>query len=154
MNRYGYRRRRMSPGEKRAAICVGAALAIAALIHQPSHASTHTADAASIPVIAASSANSDEALANSMAAGGPWHWTGRQTGCLDRLWMQESGFRADALNPDSDATGIPQLNPAFHAVPAGWSSAAVQVRWGLGYVRSDYGSPCAAWAHEVAKGWY
>ncbi|MGH3238577.1 MAG: lytic transglycosylase domain-containing protein, partial [Streptosporangiaceae bacterium] len=31
---------------------------------------------------------------------------------------------------------------------------ATQIRWGLGYIASTYGTPCGAWAHETADGWY
>ena len=99
--------------------------------------------------------NSSETLANSMAASG-YGWTGRQETCLDELWTEESGFSATALNRSSGATGIPQLNPSAHAVPANWSSPAVQIRWGLEYVKATYGSPCAAWEHEksTSPNWY
>jgi hypothetical protein len=29
-----------------------------------------------------------------------------------------------------------------------------QIRWGLGYIEDRYGSPCGAWAHSQARGWY
>jgi hypothetical protein len=31
---------------------------------------------------------------------------------------------------------------------------AEQVRWGLGYIRDDYGNPCRAWGHETSSDWY
>ena len=31
---------------------------------------------------------------------------------------------------------------------------ATQIRWGLGYIATTYGTPCAAWSHETADGWY
>ena len=34
------------------------------------------------------------------------------------------------------------------------SSAATQIRWGLHYIKSTYGSPLGAWNHEAAYGWY
>jgi hypothetical protein len=34
------------------------------------------------------------------------------------------------------------------------TSAATQITWGLRYIRDTYGSPCAAWSHEQAAGWY
>lgn len=40
------------------------------------------------------------------------------------------------------------------AEEANAGSAVQQIRWGLGYVRADYGSPCAAWSHETANSWY
>ena len=41
------------------------------------------------------------------------------------------------------------------AAGADWqTNPATQVRWGLGYIAATYGSPCAAWSHEQAAGWY
>jgi hypothetical protein len=34
------------------------------------------------------------------------------------------------------------------------TSAATQIKWGLTYIHDRYGSPCGAWAHEQADGWY
>ena len=40
------------------------------------------------------------------------------------------------------------------AGPDWQTSAATQIRWGLQYIKDTYGSPCAAWSHEEATGWY
>ena len=83
-------------------------------------------------------------------------WTG-QFSCLSALWAQESGWNVYAENPSSGAYGIPQALPASKMASAGadWQSdAATQISWGLGYIRAAYGSPCAAWGHEEAAGWY
>jgi hypothetical protein len=38
---------------------------------------------------------------------------------------------------------------------ADWqSSAATQIRWGLGYISGRYGTPCGAWSHSQSVGWY
>ena len=29
-----------------------------------------------------------------------------------------------------------------------------QIRWGLQYIESTYGTPCAAWGHSRATNWY
>lgn len=29
-----------------------------------------------------------------------------------------------------------------------------QILWGVGYIQGRYGTPAAAWAHEMAFGWY
>ena len=53
--------------------------------------------------------------------------------------------------------GIPQADPGRKMASAGpdWSTnAATQIRWGLRYIRGRYGSPRAAWNHEVRAGWY
>ena len=92
-----------------------------------------------------------------MAAAAPYGWTGSQTACLDELWTRESNFETGATNPHSGAYGIPQSLPAAKMAAAGadWqTSPATQIRWGLGYIAATYGTPCAAWSHEEAAGWY
>ena len=98
---------------------------------------------------------SNQALANQMAAS-RYGWTGGQDACLDDLWIHESGFRSGAVNPSSGATGIPQLLPGVHQVPANWSDPAVQIRWGLDYLHGTYGTPCAAWSAWQSRSphWY
>ncbi len=83
-------------------------------------------------------------------------WSQSQFGCLDSLWSEESGWNVYAANP-SGAYGIPQALPGSRMASAGpdWQSdAATQITWGLEYIQSTYGSPCSAWAHEQADGWY
>lgn len=95
----------------------------------------------------------NQAIAKMLAA--PYGWSGGSNWTsLVNLWNKESGWNKGARNATSDATGIPQLNPADHTIPPGWSSAAVQIAWGLNYIHGTYGSPDAAWAHEQAVGWY
>ena len=80
-----------------------------------------------------------------------------QFNCLNSLWIRESGWRWNATNPYSGAYGIPQALPASKMGSAGpdWrTSAPTQIRWGLDYIRSVYGSPCGAWGHSQATGWY
>jgi hypothetical protein len=84
-------------------------------------------------------------------------WSQSQFSCLDPLWNEESGWNVNASNPSSGAYGIPQADPGSKMGSAGpdWQSdAATQIRWGLNYIQSTYGSPCNAWAHEQADGWY
>ena len=88
---------------------------------------------------------------------GNYGWGPNQMGPLINLWNQESGWRWDALNPSSGAYGIPQSLPADKMASAGsdWqTNYQTQIRWGLGYIASVYGSPANAWAHEVANNWY
>jgi len=76
---------------------------------------------------------------------------------LNRLWMRESSWNVYASNPYSGAYGIPQAVPGWKMVSAGrnWrTSARTQIRWGLRYIKSRYGSPARAWWHEAATGWY
>ena len=79
-----------------------------------------------------------------------------QWGCLDQLWQQESSWSVTAANP-SGAYGIPQALPGSKMASAGadWQTdATTQIKWGLGYIQSVYGTPCAAWSHEESAGWY
>ena len=80
-----------------------------------------------------------------------------QFGCLDSLYMRESGWSVTADNPSSSAYGIPQALPGSKMASAGadWATNPVtQIRWGLGYIQDRYGSPCGAWAHSESNGWY
>jgi hypothetical protein len=79
-----------------------------------------------------------------------------QYGCLLPMWMDESGWRWNAQNA-SGAYGIPQALPASKMATAGgdWrSDPATQIRWGLGYIKSVYGTPCNAWAFWQAHHYY
>lgn len=81
-------------------------------------------------------------------------WVGRQWDCLYALWNRESGWQTSDPNPTSGADGIPQALPPSK-MGAGWQgNAALQIRWGFGYVVGRYGDPCSALAHSDAQGWY
>jgi len=77
--------------------------------------------------------------------------------CLDQLWVSESNWEVDADNPISSAYGIPQaLTGGTHDnLPADYMTNPVsQIRWGLGYIRDAYGTPCSAWSFKQANNWY
>jgi hypothetical protein len=79
-----------------------------------------------------------------------------QWGCLLDLWNRESGWIDTAENA-SGAYGIPQALPGSKMASAGpdWqTNPTTQIKWGLGYIKSVYGTPCGAWGHEEADGWY
>jgi len=79
-----------------------------------------------------------------------------QYGCLNNIWSRESGWRYNAENA-SGAYGIPQALPGSKMATAGsdWqTNPATQIKWGLGYIKGRYGSPCQAWAAWQAQGWY
>lgn len=79
-----------------------------------------------------------------------------QFGCLDNIWTRESGWRYNAENA-SGAYGIPQALPGSKMASAGadWATnPTTQIKWGLGYIKSTYGSPCNAWAFWQGHGWY
>jgi hypothetical protein len=86
-----------------------------------------------------------------------FRWSRRQFRYLDPLWDRESSWNVYASNPYSGAYGIPQAVPGAKMASAGghWrTSARTQIRWGLRYIKDQYGSPRAAWDHELATGWY
>jgi resuscitation-promoting factor RpfB len=87
---------------------------------------------------------------------GSYGFATSQWSCLDALWQRESGWIYDAENA-SGAYGIPQALPGSKMASAGpdWETdPTTQIKWGLGYIQSVYGTPCGAWNHEEADGWY
>ena len=84
-------------------------------------------------------------------------WGPGQFPYLNLLWERESGWNPAATNPVSGAFGIPQALPAAKMASAGpnWASNPyTQIIWGIGYIHATYGTPQAAWAHELAYSWY
>lgn len=76
--------------------------------------------------------------------------------CVDAIFTRESGWRWNAYNP-SGAYGIPQALPGSKMASAGadWqTNPYTQIRWGITYMDSVYGSPCGAWAHWESHGSY
>jgi len=85
------------------------------------------------------------------------NWAESQFSCLDNLWTKESRWKVSADNPTSSAYGIPQALPGNRMAAYGsdWRTNPVtQIKWGLDYIEDAYGSPCEAWSHSKAKGWY
>lgn len=86
-------------------------------------------------------------------------WSSAQWPALKMLWMGESGWSQYAHNASSGAHGIPQSLPASKMRSAGsdyMTNPATQIKWGLSYIRSRYGSPSAAyqaWMHRRPH-WY
>lgn len=146
------------PPEKAAASAAraAAARAAAALVAQERVRKARALEAkrrASRSRRAAVSYGSPRAIARAMLAERGWS---SQWGCLDSLWQRESGWRVTASNP-SGAYGIPQALPGRKMASAGadWrTNPATQIRWGLGYIASAYGSPCGAWRQSQDRGWY
>jgi hypothetical protein len=83
--------------------------------------------------------------------------SGTQYQCLVLLWNRESGWNYKAENASSGAYGIPQSLPGskMGSVAADWrTNPQTQIRWGVNYIHSRYGTPCSAWAHSESVGWY
>jgi len=121
---------------------------------RPAASSATGAQSAQAAAPAPAASGSPQQIAEAMLAS--FGWPASQFSCLDPLWAHESGWSVTAANPDG-AYGIPQALPGSKMASAGpdWQTdAATQIRWGLEYIRGTYGSPCGAWDHEQATGWY
>lgn len=86
-------------------------------------------------------------------------WGSAQFSCLVQLWTHESGWRVNAYNASSAAYGIPQAWPGSKMASYGsdWMTSYVtQINWGLNYISTSYGTPCAAWSFELSHtpNWY
>lgn len=111
---------------------------------------------------AAAAASADNSAAGAQAtaqalASSDYGWGADQFSCLVSLWNRESGWNYQAYNASSGATGIPQALPGSKMASAGsdWqTNATTQIIWGLRYIASAYGTPCGAWSHSQATGWY
>ncbi|RBY87875.1 transglycosylase SLT domain-containing protein [Blastococcus sp. TF02A-30] len=81
---------------------------------------------------------------------------GSEFTCLENLWGKESGWNPNAQNPSSTAYGIAQFLDSTWAGTgiAKTSDGYRQIDAGLIYINNRFGSPCGAWAHSQAKGWY
>jgi len=145
---------REQAAKKAAAARAAAAALAAAQSSAQATAAAQPAPAVQLTPAAPAASGSPRQIAEAMLA--LFGWSSSQFSCLDPLWAHESGWSVTAENPDG-AYGIPQALPGSKMASAGpnWqTSAATQIRWGLEYIKGTYGSPCAAWAHELATGWY
>ena len=83
-------------------------------------------------------------------------WSEADFTALVSLWNRESGWNVHAGN-SSGAYGIPQALPGSKMAAFGsdWANnGQTQIKWGLSYIKSTYGSPSAAWSAFCTKGWY
>jgi hypothetical protein len=82
--------------------------------------------------------------------------SGSEFTCLENLWGKESGWNPNAQNPSSTAYGIAQfLNSTWAGTGiAKTSDGYRQIDAGLIYIEKRFGSPCGAWSHSQANGWY
>lgn len=113
------------------------------------------AEAAAAALAAANTVDGAQATAARLVA--ERGWGSGEFSCLVSLWNRESGWNYQAYNDSSGATGIPQSLPGDKMASAGadWqTNATTQITWGLDYIARGYGSPCGAWGHSQATGWY
>ncbi|MEU8932141.1 transglycosylase SLT domain-containing protein [Streptomyces sp. NPDC048409] len=91
-----------------------------------------------------------QAMAQQMVASGQFQ-------CFSNIVSHESGWNYRAVNASSGAYGLFQALPGskMSSVGADWqTNPATQIKWGLNYMNSRYGSPCEAWSFWQANSWY
>ncbi|MCX4532946.1 MULTISPECIES: transglycosylase SLT domain-containing protein [unclassified Streptomyces] len=82
---------------------------------------------------------------------------GDQYQCFSNIVNHESSWNYRATNASSGAYGLVQALPGSKMASAGadWqTNPATQIKWGLNYMDSRYGSPCGAWSFWQANSWY
>jgi hypothetical protein len=80
-----------------------------------------------------------------------------QFSCFSEIVKRESGWDYTATNASSGAYGLVQALPGSKMASAGadWkTNPATQIKWGLNYMNSRYGSPCDAWSFWQSHHWY
>ncbi|MGW7264155.1 aggregation-promoting factor C-terminal-like domain-containing protein [Streptomyces sp. NPDC054842] len=77
--------------------------------------------------------------------------------CFSNIVDHESSWNYKAVNASSGAYGLFQALPGskMSSVGSDWqTNPATQIKWGLNYMDSRYGSPCEAWTFWQANHWY
>ncbi|MFF3780202.1 transglycosylase SLT domain-containing protein [Streptomyces sp. NPDC001933] len=77
--------------------------------------------------------------------------------CFSNIVQRESGWNHTATNASSGAYGLVQALPGSKMASAGgdWkTNPSTQIKWGMDYMNSRYGSPCGAWSFWQANHWY
>jgi hypothetical protein len=100
---------------------------------------------------ATTSASSAQSIAHKMIP------SAAQYNAFSKIVEHESGWNVTATNSSSGAYGLVQALPGSKMASAGsdWkTNAATQIKWGLDYMNSRYGSPAAAWSFWQSNGWY
>ncbi|MER7835492.1 transglycosylase SLT domain-containing protein [Streptomyces sp. NPDC096040] len=104
----------------------------------------------SFPVQSSYSVSQIQAMAQQMVASGQFQ-------CFSNIVSHESGWNYQAVNASSGAYGLFQALPGskMSSVGSDWqTNPATQIKWGLNYMNSRYGSPCQAWSFWQANSWY
>jgi hypothetical protein len=106
---------------------------------------------AAAPAQASEGTSSAQAIAHRMIP------DAAQYNAFNNIVSHESGWNPSATNASSGAYGLVQALPASKMASAGsdWkTNPATQIKWGLDYMNSRYGSPVQAWNFWQANGWY
>ncbi|MER6204795.1 MULTISPECIES: transglycosylase SLT domain-containing protein [unclassified Streptomyces] len=133
---------------------------IVARIASPKKALTAAALAAATTGMVLTSAPAQAATTSSSSAQAIAHKmipSAAQYNAFSKIVEHESGWNVTATNSSSGAYGLVQALPGSKMSSAGsdWkTNAATQIKWGLDYMNSRYGSPAAAWNFWQSNGWY
>jgi hypothetical protein len=106
--------------------------------------------AGDFPILSSYSVAQIQAMAAQMVPSGQFQ-------CFSNIVDHESSWNYHAVNASSGAYGLFQALPAGKYASAGsdWqTNPATQIKWGLNYMDSRYGSPCEAWSFWQANHWY
>jgi Transglycosylase SLT domain len=107
-------------------------------------------DASSFPTQSSYTVAQIQAMARQMVGAGQFQ-------CFSNIVDHESSWNYRAVNASSGAYGLFQALPGskMASVGADWqTNPATQIKWGLNYMNSRYGSPCEAWTFWQANHWY
>ncbi|MFC4502238.1 MULTISPECIES: transglycosylase SLT domain-containing protein [Streptomyces] len=132
-------RRIASPKKALTTVALAAATAGLAMTAAPAHAATPA------------SPSKAQAIAHRMIP------DAAQYNAFSHIVKHESNWDVDATNASSGAYGLVQALPGSKMASAGsdWkTNAQTQIKWGLDYMNSRYGSPVGAWNFWQANGWY
>jgi len=106
--------------------------------------------ASSFPVQSSYTVAQIQSMAASMVPSGQFQ-------CFSNIVDHESSWNYRAVNASSGAYGLFQALPGskMSSVGSDWqTNPATQIKWGLNYMDSRYGSPCEAWSFWQANHWY
>ncbi|WP_329220614.1 transglycosylase SLT domain-containing protein [Streptomyces sp. NBC_01485] len=106
--------------------------------------------AGDFPIQSSYSIDQIQAMAAQMVPSGQFQ-------CFSNIVDHESSWNYHAVNASSGAYGLFQALPAgkYESAGSDWqSNPATQIKWGLNYMDSRYGSPCEAWSFWQANHWY
>ncbi len=113
-------------------------------------ATRSTRDSSSFQVQSSYTVAQIQAMARQMVASDQFQ-------CFSNIVDHESSWNYHAVNAGSGAYGLFQALPAskYSSAGADWqTNPATQIKWGLNYMNSRYGSPCQAWSFWQANSWY
>ncbi|MFJ9372313.1 lytic transglycosylase domain-containing protein [Streptomyces sp. NPDC101455] len=109
-----------------------------------------SSSSSSFPVQSSYTVAQIQSMAASMVPSGQYQ-------CFSNIVDHESSWNYRAVNASSGAYGLFQALPGskMSSVGSDWqTNPATQIKWGLNYMDSRYGSPCEAWSFWQANSWY